>query len=110
MLDQNCPYFEAGSVAFKRPGGQPPLMVPYHRCHLAEEMLSRLEKTEEGTVIASALSIAPDGADPRSIYGPDLDIPTPETCTPERGRQRCEPGFVKILSDQGLDTTLPPNG
>jgi len=36
-----------------------------------------------------------------------MEMPTPSTCTIERLEKGCKPGFANLLTDLGLDTTLP---
>jgi hypothetical protein len=102
-----CPYFEAGMVEVILP---PPLksrQVPTPRCGLAEMMLTRLRTTAGGQEVAALLTITPENAAPRSMYGADLGYPVREICTLERLQTSCEPSFVQILTEHSLSPELP---
>ncbi len=77
------------------------------RCALADVMLERLRSSPEHQRLAEALTISPPGDAPRSMFGPDLEPPSPTKCTNVRREQSCGPSFVQILAERGLDTSLP---
>ena len=103
-----CPYFEDGSVELVLPAPFKSRRVPTPVCGLAEIMLARLRKTAGGQEIANILTLTPATAAPRSMYGPDLEPPVRQACTLARLQPRCEAGFVQILTEQTLSSSLPP--
>lgn len=102
-----CPYFEDRFVEVVLPSSLTSRRVSAPVCGLAEIMLVRLQATEGGRQIAVLLTMTPDNAPPRSIYGCDLAPAERQSCTTERLHTRCEPGFIKFLYDQDLHADLP---
>ena len=62
----------------------------------------------EGEHLASYLAGPPLNEQDRPLVGADMQPITPLTCLEERGRSRCIPSFVEVLTDFGLDAAVPP--
>lgn len=106
-LTSICPYLRAAVVRVPWKGKRTTIEIPLIRCHLADTMLERLKQTEEGKVFASLLTIPTPNGEPRALHGPDMEPPTPTTCTCTRQQQSCQPCFEEMLRDRSLSCTLP---
>lgn len=102
-----CPYFTEGFVEIVLTASLKSHKVPTPTCRLAEIMLARLRTTPGGQEVAAALTMAPDTAAPRSMYGCDLAPPVREACTLERLQTRCVAGFTQMLTEHSLSAELP---
>lgn len=85
-----------------------PLILPVCRCALTELMLERLRTHPDGQILLPYLEGPPlDDDTPRPVIGADHHPISPQTCTEERKESQCIPGFLELLTDLGLDTSLP---
>ena len=85
-----------------------PLRVPVYGCAATELMRKRLQAAVEGIDVIRALCGSITDIEDRVVLGPDLQSLSPACCTEERCHQRCEAGFVEIMSIYDQDSTLPP--
>lgn len=89
------------------PGNIHPIRVPICRCILTETLVARLRDHPEGTQLAAYLEGPSLDGQPRPVVGSDLSPISPSGCTDDRKKAACIPGFIDILTDSGLDTTIP---
>ncbi len=102
-----CSHFSVSVATLTVPGVFMPMQVPIYRCALAEVMTLRLRTTGEGRRLADSLEAQPLEGQPRLVCGPDLEAITTTTCTPDRCRRSCQPGFLQILAEIGVNAALP---
>jgi hypothetical protein len=107
VAENLCSHFSITVGRVDLPTVSPPMQVPIYRCALAEVMVARLRTIAEGEFLSERLEAPPLQGIPRLICGPDLEAISTTSCVPERCHQSCRTGFVHILTDLGLDSTLP---
>ena|SRR5579862_7362916 len=108
MSEERCPYFSRSVAEIALPGHQHPLRLPVCRCALTEVLIERLEAEDSNEELVSYFRGPSVAGQPRPVIGSDLQVISPATCTQERLRERCLPSFVSILTDVGLDASVPP--
>jgi hypothetical protein len=85
MTAARCLWFRLSQHSVHSEGGFHPLVVPVHRCILAESLTERLRFEEDGTDLASYMQAPDFRGEPRIVSGPDLETVSTQACT----RQRC---------------------
>src|SRR5579871_6593239 len=107
MPDSRCIYFSLRVQELPRTGLHHPIRVPTYRCVLADTLLTRLcLPANSETLATSPEQIGVDGTR-QSCYGPDMEPLGPIVCTQSRCQQSCLPAFTAVMTDLGLDPTLP---
>ena len=104
---KHCPYFEVKQVSIPLPVGKASLSLTVPYCHLARIMGERMDTLPGAREAIKLLVTTPVKGVTRFIYGPDMENIAEKICTPERLPGRCGPAFVALLTNLGLDATLP---
>ena len=76
-------------------------------CRLMEVMLQRMHAHPEGKQVASTLETDTLDGQRVSKYGPDMDVPSPTSCTQQRFQESCTTAFDQWLAVYMLNTSLP---
>jgi hypothetical protein len=107
MPNSRCSYSSFSVKLLAMPGLHHPLRIPIYKCVVADTMRTRLRFLPDGEALASSLEqTAMDGTS-HSIYGPDMEPLSPINCTDVRCQRSCLPAFADLMTDLGLDPTLP---
>lgn len=107
MTEQACPYisFQVGNVII--PGHVSAMRFPIYQCALTDALRVGLRALPDGDVLADAMELTDAEGIRHSRYGPDLQPLSMPTCTDTRCKQICQPAFLNLMTDLGMDATLP---
>lgn len=108
MAESRCAYFFLTTAEIAMPDTHQSLRVPVCRCMLTEVLIARLEAATGHEELLSHIHGPSLEGQRRPVIGSDWDVVSAKTCTLKRKQEKCLPSFVEVLTDFGLDNSIPP--